>query len=303
MDIAGFLSETGRRIRNDGIGGVQFGLYRIYMKWFHLLNTVLDTGDYIYDEDWDLLIVLDACRYDLIQDVTDNYDFLSKPESRRSVNSVTKLWMEENFQTEYRGEITDTCYISGNPFTRDRINHSMFKDVVEVWKRAWVEPGTVPPRAVTDATIRAGRDSNCERVIAHYMQPHCPFIPAREICQTKDLGKFGEQGDVWDRLQRGEVSKEAVWEGYRENLELVLDDLRVLLENIDANRVVITSDHGNALGEWKVYGHVPNNPIEPLRKVPWITASATDSYEYEPGNVRESIGVDREEQLESLGYL
>lgn len=240
-----------------------------------------------------------------MQEITDSYGFLNELGSRRSVNSVTKLWMEQNFDNKYQNEIAETCYISGNPFTETMIDDSLFYNVVEVWRQAWVEPGTVPPRAVTDATIRASRESNCEKIIAHYMQPHCPFIPKPEVCQTKDLDKFGNQptGDVWDRLQRGEVSEKEVWDGYRQNLELVLDELKILLENVDAETVAITSDHGNAVGEWNVYGHVPDNPIEPLRKVPWVITSAADQGTHESKEVQEDVTVERQSQLESLGYL
>ena len=305
MDVKRFLSETATRVRDDGFNGVRFGAFQIYLKGLQIANEFADSGDHIYDDDWDLLVVLDACRYDLMQEMIDNYGFLDELGSRRSVNSVTKLWMKQNFNNRYQNEIAETCYISGNPFTETMIDHSLFHNVVEVWRQAWVEPGTVPPRAVTDATIRASRESDCKKIIAHYMQPHCPFIPKPDVCKTKDLNKFGNQptGDVWDRLQRGEVSEEEVWDGYRRSLELVLDDLEVLLENVDAETVAITSDHGNAMGEWSVYGHVPNNPLESLRKIPWITTSAVDRGTYEPEEVQENVTVDRQSQLESLGYL
>jgi hypothetical protein len=305
MDVKRFLSETAARIRDDGFDGIRFGAFQIYLKSLQIADGLTDSGDYIYDDDWDLLVILDACRYDLMQEVTDSYDFLDEGECRRSVNSVTRLWMKQNFNHRYLSEISETCYISGNPFTETMIDHNTFHDVVEVWRQAWIEPGTVPPHAVTDATIRASRESDCEKIIAHYMQPHCPFIPKSEICKTKNLDKFGNQpaGDVWDRLQRGEITEEEVWEGYRQNLELVLDSLEILLENVDAETVAITSDHGNAMGEWNVYGHVPDNPLESLRKVPWITTSAVDQGTHEPEEREESVTVDRQSQLESLGYL
>jgi predicted component of type VI protein secretion system len=305
MDVKRFLSETANRIREEGYDGVRFGSDQIYKKCLQFVNRVSDPGTSIFDDEWDLLVVLDGCRYDLLSEVVDTYDFLGDLDSRRSLNSVTRLWMEANFSPKYEEEMGDTFYISGNPFTKDKIDEASFYGVTEVWKRAWVEPGTVPPRAITDATIRAGRESNPERIIAHYMQPHCPFIPAPDICQTKDVERFGAQsaGDVWDNLQRGEVNKQKVWEGYRQNLEVVLDDMEVLLNNVDADRVAITSDHGNALGEWNIYGHVPNSPIESLRKVPWVETSAVDHGEYEPEKPDDVVEIDRRTQLESLGYL
>lgn len=304
MDPAKFLKSTSSRIRSDGLRGVSFGLSRINLKGLQFLNRFSDPGDPIYEEDWDLLVVLDACRYDLMEEVVGQYEFLSALDSRRSLNSVTRLWMEANFGEKYRNEIAKTHYVTGNPFSQDILNEEMFSGITEVWRHAWVDPGTVPPRAVTDATIAAARESD-DRMIAHYMQPHCPFIPAPEICNTKDVSAFGSQPgrDVWDRLQRGRVDRDAVWNGYRRNLELALDDVELLLRNVDAEKVVITSDHGNAVGEGGLYGHTPNTPLSCMRRVPWIETTATDGGTYEPDTDIREQDLDRDEQLRSLGYL
>jgi len=91
MDVKRFLFGTATKIRDDGSDGVRFGVFQIYLKGLQIANEFTDSGDHIYDDDWDLLIILDACRYDLMQEITDNYGFLNEFGSRRSVNSVTKL--------------------------------------------------------------------------------------------------------------------------------------------------------------------------------------------------------------------
>ena len=35
----------------------------------------------------------------------------------------------------------------------------------------------------------------------------------------------------------------------------VLNDIGILLDNLDAERVVITADHGEAFGEYGILGH------------------------------------------------
>lgn len=304
MDLVQFLLETSDGVREDGLRGLQFGLSRVTLKLLQFVDGYWKEGTPVYDDEWDVLVVLDACRYDMLNEVSDEYDFLSHVESRWSRNSVTRLWMESNFTDEYRDEAERTHYVSGNPFSQDKLDEELFSELTEVWRYAWSEPGTVPPRAVTDAAITARRRSN-DRVIAHYMQPHCPFIPAPEICNRKDVDRFGAQpeGDVWDRLQRGKVDRDAVWSGYLDNLRLALDEVELLLDNVDAEKVVITSDHGNAVGEWGLYGHVPNVPLTCLRRVPWVETSGTDKRTHSPSDSHRTSDIDREEQLRSLGYV
>jgi hypothetical protein len=126
------------------------------------------------------------------------------------------------------------------------------------------------------------------------------------LTKGKVVERFGNQewDDIWQKLQAGKVSREEVWAGYRENLELALDDIDLLLENVDAEKVVITSDHGNALGEWAVYGHPPTMPLDCLRVVPWIETTAVDRGTHEPETEYQAdADTDREEQLAALGYV
>jgi len=90
------------------------------------------------------------------------------------------------------------------------------------------------------------------------------------------------------------------------DLRYVLDDIQLLLENIDSNRVVITADHGEAFGEYGVLGHKPGSLHPKIRKVPWIVTSAENQNTYqptveEPDMSRVSEG-EIEEQLSALGY-
>ena len=80
--------------------------------------------------------------------------------------------------------------------------------------------------------------------------------------------------------------------------------MELLLRSVDAESVVVSSDHGNAMGEWGVYGHPPNMPHDCLRNVPWVETTANDNGEYEP-SVEPTTTVDasKEEQLKSLGYI
>jgi hypothetical protein len=136
------------------------------------------------------------------------------------------------------------------------------------------------------------------------MQPHHPFVGggAPDEFEADPFGR--EDGTtVVDALRKGRISRDAFWEAYRENLRLVLDDVAVLLANHDAGRVVLTADHGDALGEWGIYDH-PAGCLHPVVKnVPWTETTATDEGGYEPDLQPDERETEVEERLRGLGYL
>lgn len=88
-----------------------------------------------------------------------------------------------------------------------------------------------------------------------------------------------------------------------ETLRWILDDAEELLENIDAEKVVITSDYGEAFGKWKVYGHPEGFPHPVVRKFPWRETTARDPDTREPHiEVDSSIETDIEDHLRDHGY-
>jgi hypothetical protein len=307
MNTFEWASNVGRAVAAGRWGETARHLKGPYKRVLHQLNEFTPTGTFIYDLPWDVLVVVDACRADLFEDVAPEYDFAEESSRVRSVASVTRRWMELNFSSAYRDEMAETVYVCGNPHSDTVLDESHFDELVEVWRDAWTRPGTVPPDAVTNEAIRIGRERTPGRMIVHYMQPHCPFITRPELSKGKDLERFGNQSwpDVWQRLERGEVTKANVWDGYRDNLRLGMHEVGVLRRNLDADHFVVTSDHGNALGEWGVYGHPQRMSFDCLRSVPYLETSARDErtrtdLEFESDPTDELSVNDR---LKHLGYV
>lgn len=266
-------------------------------------------GPNIYEFDWDLVIVLDACRADLMKEVYEEYDFINEFDSIRSVASKSQQWMDRTFIDNYRQEISETIYITANMFSR-RLDPSNFHYLDEVWKTHWDdELGTVPPRPLTDRAITELRRRDPERLIVHYMQPHYPFIE-NKIADGINLDfafyREGSETNVWSKLESGDVSKEQVWEAYRDNLRLVMDDVELLLDNADVDSAIITADHGNSFGTLGIYGHPPSAPLSCLRDVPFLRTKGKDTHTHEP-KFTERTSVRHEEdniseKLAALGY-
>jgi len=306
MDARGWLSDSFTHICSEGLQGVRESMYPAYKKGLHQLFRVSKSGEPIYEREWDLLIILDACRVDLMKEVQNDFEFITNVDQVRSVDTMTREWMRGNFNTDYADEMAETVYICGNPLSQRVLAGNDFKLLDEVWKYSWDDTiGTLPPRPITDRAILAARSRSPNRMIVHYMQPHYPFIPQPELDHGIELNKFGELpwDNVWDRLRKGELEQSEVWDGYRDNLLHVLNDVELLLRNIDKNTVIITSDHGNGIGEWGVYGHPIHIPIDEIQSVPWIMTTAMDEMTRRPDEVEQSSAeVPVEEQLKHLGY-
>jgi hypothetical protein len=217
-------------------------------------------------------------------EVAAEYDFVGDVGELRSVGGHSREWMEHTFTEEYADEVAETLYVNANTASDRVLDPDDFLHLDEVWRDGWDdEHRTILAETVTDRTISLHRDLDPERTIVHYMQPHTPFIPFPEVGsrQVTGPGIEGEYGKHVPELAE-EYSREELWEFHMENLRYVLDSVAVLLSNVDAERVVLSSDHGQALGEEGVWGHPRGAFVDTVRKVPWVVTSATDSGSYEP---------------------
>ena len=296
--------DTGRRLRSDGLAGASASLRELYVGGLRRVNAVYPRGTNVFERNWDVLVVLDACRVDLMESVADEYAFLNDPGTLTSVGSSSIQWLEETFTDEYRSALSGTAYVTGNPFSHRVLGDGRLSYLDQVWQYAWDEElGTIPARPLTDRAIHVARNRSPDRLIVHYMQPHFPSVPTplSDGMNRETLGEGAGWESPWKRLQRGELSREAVWDAYRANLRYVLEDVSLLRENLNADRLVITADHGNASGRLGVYGH-PKVPLAPIREVPWYTTDATDRETYEPDRTRDHQQSDVEQKLSALGY-
>ncbi|MFC7187962.1 hypothetical protein [Halorubrum yunnanense] len=316
ISAAGWLRESVRRVRVGGLRGVGNSLYDVYLGAALSVTSKYPLGTNLFSREWDALVVLDACRVDALQTVAPEYDFLQEVGSVRSVGSHSYEWMVKTFTERHGAEIGRTAYVSANPFTA----REFFEDSVPPKDRTVPfgprEYGTVPrdaigyvdeirrygvddeygfilPSRVTDRAIRAGREERTDRLLVHYMQPHDPFLVDGAV-----------EEHIYGRLRAGELSRSQAWEWYLDALRMVLDEVAVLLDNLDADRVVITADHGEAFGEFGFYGHMPGFPHPAVRRVPWAETTATDTGERDVDEERtpDDSFSDLEEHLEDLGY-
>lgn len=302
MTLGDWISDSRTRMREQGLAGVTQSLVELGKGGVRRLDRRIPFGQPIYDCDWDVLIILDACRADLMKEVEEEYSFVNS-NSITSLAGGSRTWMQRNFAEKYRKQTQETTYITGNPFSDDVLEKNWFENVEEVWKYAWDDDlNTVPARAITDVAIHKHRQGDPNRTIVHYMQPHHPFVP-NPMDSGMNKHDLGDPNDpIWQQVKSGEANADEVWKAYRENLRYVLDDVSLLLQNLDAESVVVSADHGNAIGEWGFFGH-GDIPIRAVRDVPWCETTAEDTDEYEPKIEPQNDKLGVEEKLEDLGYL
>jgi hypothetical protein len=300
-------------------------MYRIPVV---LLEDQLSIGTNAFEEEWDLLVLLDTCRIDALREVADEYEFLTDIGELVSVGSSSPEWIARTFTEEHADQIAGTAYLSCNGsaeavlekngpatdpgyLTYSLLRRFNYLNADRLWRleKLWnYEPmdkegpyghvdGATPPRYLTERAIDVGRNHSFDRMILHYHQPHNPYA-AKAIEEDRDLFEYETQF---------RLDPEKAWESYLADLRYVLDDVELLLNNIDAERVVISSDHGEAFGEYGIYGH-PIGSLHPhVRRVPWVITTASDKGTHTPKTPRpsESENVshrDVDETLEALGY-
>jgi len=266
-------------------------------------------GVTIMKEDWDMLLILDGCRYDLFKK---NHELKGDLSCRTSRGSESLEFIESNFVEEHN----DTVYVTANPFARE-ISEGTFHAMWNLLETEW-DPKlqTVPPKAISSRLIEARRKFPRKRLIGHYMQPHYPFIgeAGRKIRSggiSPDANEKHNSPQVWTRLQYGlGVTQSKVWEAYAENLNLVLRSVDELLSDI-SGKVILTSDHGNLVGDrcWPVptkgYGHPRDLYVEPLVKVPWFEIPYTSRWNVVSDPPKEEKRLeesDVQSRLNALGY-
>lgn len=298
MTLSEWFSRSRRDIHRHGIrGGIEKSICELGIGL--LRHADMDYGISPFDADWDVFVILDGCRWDLMQKTTDYYMDVVYSNATSSME-----WMQKNLVNQDTGGL---AYVTGNIHSEEYLSGDEFCVLDEVWRYEWDhEAGTIPPRPITERAIHHNRHSEYKQLIVHYMQPHYPFLTNLDMT-PKTIHPDNRSGDIsetnfWQQMERGKInySRQEVWKAYQENLEVVLEDVKVLLQNVEGD-TVISADHGNAFGEFRKYGH-GNLPLPAVKRVPWVETSATDTESLIPTTEPENMKGTVERRLRDLGY-
>ncbi|WP_139210777.1 sulfatase-like hydrolase/transferase [Natrinema salaciae] len=281
-------------------------------RQFHRLFSTNNESSNVFAEDWDNLIILDGCRYDVLSET----DFVKKADdftSRISSGSNSVEFLESNVNGNY---LDDVVWVSANPYVSDH-RESIFK-VIDAWDEGWNDKcRTVLPETMVEYAKESAVEFPDKRLVVHFMQPHYPFIgpTAQELPQHRTFTGEGQTNDdpkdIWKHLQNGAVDRSLVWKAYTESLQKTLPYVDDLVEEL-RGRTVITADHGNAFGERgspipiSIYGHPPGLRNNALVRVPWVVFSSKDRKNIVPDVIESNsseISSDIKDRLRDLGYV
>lgn len=269
------------------------------------------------EEDWDNLLLLDACRYDEFQ--MEEFEH-GTCERRFSRGPRTEEFLKRNFGDD---QYHDTVYVTANPHPETALDDGTFHDVYHVWRTHWDdELRSVHPEDVVTVARQAAEQYPNKRLVVHFIQPHAPYIGewARQnigiysgISHTRS--QAGEGNSTWEtdpfnEVVKGNLDIEDVRRAYRENLRIALEHTDELLDDL-TGKTVVSSDHGELFGEigwpypWPEAGH-PKLQTKKSLEVPWcvIESETRKTVVAEPPGYSETGEEEDviEDRLRHLGY-
>lgn len=251
--------------------------------------------------DWDVLVILDACRADVLAALAD-----WPVDSTVSPAGCTSEWLG---CVAARGVFDDAHVITGNP-QYDKISAELNCDTLErYWDSRWDNSlQTVPPEPILDRTAELF-ESRDQRIVAHVEQPHWPYIAklgeSWELAY-QDLGPWGPEStsekspSLQVAMQGGYIDIKRAYSAYRASVASVWSTLTEYVQNwySAGGTVVVTADHGETFGRLRdlhLYEHPCSCHVGPIVTVPWVEFTPQETPEDENGIAKE--------KLEALGYV
>jgi len=282
-------------------------------KWYLSINRryyqfrYSTLGSDFMAEDWDTLVILDAARPDLLDDVG-GFPAADTTTTKHSPASYSWQFMEEQFVGR---ELHDTVYVTSNPYAPE-LPDDTFHAAISLLESGWdEETQTVPPEEVVAAAKHARETYPDKRFIVHFMQPHFPFIGETGGKIPAALGRdVGSGTHPWfDQMGGLGVEHNVLIDAFRENHAVVQPHAESIIED-EPGKSVVTADHTNLIGErgfpvpLRQYGHPADFPHPDLLRVPWIVFEGGHR-ETVPSAPEDTLDVGDDivnKRLEALGY-
>jgi hypothetical protein len=247
--------------------------------------------------DWDLILVLDACRVDTLRQIAG-----WPVESEVSPASCTPQWLK-NIATD--GIFDGSHIISGNP-QYEKVDADLGCETIEpFWKRHWnATLQTILPEPILERVDEI-LEEHSRDVVAHLQQPHWPYVAKLNeewLLAYDELGPWTigneEVTSVQVAMQRGLIDAEAAKRAYEASVRSVWETVvEYLARWVDHGyTIIVTADHGETFGRFRDFGfyeHPCSCHLAPLVNVPWI--------ELTPAETTSSMDS-VEDRLRALGY-
>lgn len=203
------------KLREEGVkslfhASIRYGFSHPWLPVWNTVTSRYPIGTNIFDRDWDLLVVLDACRADSLARMSGSLPWLTDVDQMQSVGSTSPEWVIKTFTEDHLDEIENTAFISRNVWSQRIFDEKLYLDHKISRKKEYdhirrgypnwkavgsedfkhyerVQPignqddrihpeSTSIPHIVTDRAITVGREMDFDRLIVWYRIPHIKFI-------------------------------------------------------------------------------------------------------------------------------
>lgn len=164
------------------------------------------------------------------------------------------------FDCAYVDIIARAAYVTASPHSKAVFGDQLLPPQYVPVPGTWPDWDPVAP----EEAARRGVGRRARRAAGR-----CPTVdgddPVSKTC-----------AEPFEALRRAEADREVLWDRYLDNLRLVLGEVEHLLGNVDADRAVVTADHGEAFDKWGFYEHPVGWPLPAAKRVPRVEATVTD---------------------------
>jgi len=258
----------------------------------------------IMEKRWDVLVILDGCRYDYFEKYNTIEGNLKKV---KSPVTGTKAWLRRI--TSY--DCSNIIYMT--PMVKFDLwypKHGFFK-VIRLWdKNITYKYAGVDPIGIAKRAVECIKEYPDKRVIVHFFTPHPPFL----TIDPEHQQKIKEESNLADKnIEKSKLKRKILFilwilkqrfptvvfwhlerllgvhsgmlvlfqaggfklirQLYYDNLMLVFDAVKEIKDSVN-KKIVVTADHGQRLGEYGMFGHGGWNS-KSMVTVPWFETRGT----------------------------
>lgn len=265
---------------------------------------MISQTELIHNTEWDILLVLDAVRYDYFKEHCP-LGLKGELQCCESPTTFTLGWIKETFGDKRHDDIV---YLSSDPIKdmikdySKKVKHgnsfdmNKYFNVIDIYSDNFKEPGFITPDTINKYAEKAMKEYPKKRLVVKYWQAHDPYI--YWIYRRKDfytrgykLGNFrkiiyelvsdelfwkicdklGLPPENWLAALWLDEGKEGIILGYTKDLILCLHYCKKLIDKYPDKKFIITSDHGERLGPRYSHG---GRRTKQIREVPWFVCES-----------------------------
>lgn len=236
----------------------------------------------VFQEKSFIIIIIDACRYDVFKEFYKEY-FQGELLKVKSLGTSTGIFLKKFVNMPEFKDVrifSSTPHMSKNSIINRWLNTPVYPqglDFIDLWKNNWNDDiGTVLTEDVNQIVTNLGLNN---RNIIWYLPPHFPWIEnvkfSKEIL-NESIEKNKPLSEVLlNKIKKGETNIPEIKQLYISNLRSSLCQISSLLQKLKpvSDRIIVTSDHGELLGEYNLFFHFSHLDVPELYTVPWLNVS------------------------------